>query len=274
MPRETPLAPDTLSLRYWNCSARGMLIRYMAYDAALDFVEEIVSVEETFVSGSWASNEKFSPEFSGPLKALPVVEHKGELINQTSACAQYVAEMAGFMPEAPADRAKAIMISSHIYEDIQVPIWDSFWGWKDWERDVLGGFGGPSSGLALKISNLEQILATSTSGFAVGSQISMADFSIFYVVESLTRRMLEVASGPDAVAMLFGDKPAIAQHLEMMSTRPNMASYLSSDIWHVYGPYWTGKGTLGDRTHELELGETELEGFETLASLLLQLSNT
>ena len=102
----------------------------------------------------------------------------------------------------------------------------------------------------------------------------MADFSIFYVVESLTRRMLEVASGPDAVAMLFGDKPAIAQHQEMMSTRPNMASYLSSDIWQVYGPYWTGKGTLGDRTHELELGETELEGFETLASLLLKLSNT
>ncbi|GIR82493.1 MAG: hypothetical protein CM15mP84_02410 [Cellvibrionales bacterium] len=121
MPRETPLAPDTLLLRYWNCSARGMLIRYMAYDAALDFVEEIVSVEETFVSGSWASNEKFSPAFSGPLKALPVVEHKGELINQTSACAQYVAEMAGFMPEAPADRAKAIMISSTFMKTSKCP---------------------------------------------------------------------------------------------------------------------------------------------------------
>jgi len=274
MPQETPAVPDTLLLRYWNCSARGMLIRYMAYDAALDFVDEVVSLEETFVSGSWASNEKFSAEFSGPLKMLPVVEHKGEIINQTSACAQYVAEIAGFMPEAPADRAKAIMISTHIHEDIQAPMWDSFWGWKDWERDVVGGSAGPSSGLALKVSNLEQILATSTSGFAVGSQISMADFSIFYVVESLTRRMLEVASGPEAIEMLFGDKPAIAQHQKMMRTRPNMASYISSDIWHVYGPYWTGKGTLGDRTHELGLGETELEGFETLASLLLQLSNT
>ncbi|MGB2522306.1 MAG: glutathione S-transferase family protein [Luminiphilus sp.] len=274
MPQETPAAPDTLLLRYWNCSARGMLIRYMAYDAALDFVDEVVSLEETFVSGSWASNEKFSAEFSGPLKMLPVVEHKGEIINQTSACAQYVAEIAGFMPEAPADRAKAIMISTHIHEDIQAPMWDSFWGWKDWERDVVGGSAGPSSGLALKVSNLEQILATSTSGFAVGSQISMADFSIFYVVESLTRRMLEVASGPEAIEMLFGDKPAIAQHQKMMRTRPNMARYISSDIWHVYGPYWTGKGTLGDRTHELGLGETELEGFETLASLLLQVSNT
>ncbi|MBR9795996.1 MAG: hypothetical protein GYB45_07995, partial [Gammaproteobacteria bacterium] len=137
MPQETPAAPDTLLLRYWNCSARGMLIRYMAYDAALDFVDEVVSLEETFVSGSWASNEKFSAEFSGPLKMLPVVEHKGEIINQTSACAQYVAEIAGFMPEAPADRAKAIMISTHIHEDIQAPMWDSFWGWKDWERDVV-----------------------------------------------------------------------------------------------------------------------------------------
>ena len=274
MPQETPAAPDTLLLRYWDCSARGMLIRYMAYDAALDFVDEVVSLEETFVSGSWASNEKFSAEFSGPLKMLPVVEHKGEIINQTSACAQYVAEIAGFMPEAPADRAKVMMISTHIHEDIQAPMWDSFWGWKDWERDVVGGSAGPSSGLALKVSNLEQILATSTSGFAVGSQISMADFSIFYVVESLTRRMLEVASGPEAIEMLFGDKPAIAQHQKMMRTRPNMASYISSDIWHVYGPYWTGKGTLGDRTHELGLGETELEGFETLASLLLQVSNT
>lgn len=271
MPQETDTATDTLLLRYWNCSARGMLVRYMAYDAALDFVDEIVSLEETFVSGSWAIKEKFSPEFSGPLKALPVVEHNGEIINQTSACTQYVAEFAGFMPEAPADRAKAIMICSHIYEDIQVPMWDSFWGWKDWERDVLGGYGGPTSALALKISNLEQILAASPSGFAVGSQISIADFAIFYVVESLTRRMLEVASGPDAVELLLGDKPAIAQHQTMMSTRPNIASYRKSDIWRVYGPFWTGKGTLGDRTHELGLGETELEGFETLASLLLRL---
>ncbi|MFL2502351.1 MAG: hypothetical protein ACJ0Q1_05460 [Luminiphilus sp.] len=116
-----------------------MLVRYMAYDAALDFIDEIVSLEETVVSGSWAVKEEFSPEFSRPLKAFPVVEHNGEIINQTSACSQYVAELAGFMPKTPADRARAIMICAHIYEDIQVPMWDSFWGWKDWERDVLGG---------------------------------------------------------------------------------------------------------------------------------------
>ena len=44
-------------------------------------------------------------------------------------------------------------------------------------------------------------------------------------------------------------------------------------MWHIYGPFWTSKGPLEDRTHELGMGETELEGFETLALLLLRLSN-
>ena len=271
MSQETHVSNDKILLRYWDCSGRGMLIRYMAYDAALNFVDEIVSVEETFL-GSWASKEKFLPEFSGPFKALPLVQHAGQIINQTSACTQYVAEIAGFMPEAPLDRAKAIMVASHIYEDIQMPMWDAFWGFKDWERDVIGGFGGPTSGLTLKFSNLEQTLSRSSSGFAVGSEISLADFAIFYVVDSFTLRMREVVSGPDAIEILFGDKPAIAEHQEMMNSRPNIASYRSSDMWRACGPYFTGKGPLGNRTHELEMGETELEGFETLALMLLKLS--
>ena len=84
--------------------------------------------------------------------------------------------------------------------------------------------------------------------------------------------MREVVSGPDAIEILFGDKPAIAEHQEMMSSRPNIASYRSSDMWRACGPYFTGKGPLGNRTHELEMGETELEGFETLALMLLNLS--
>jgi glutathione S-transferase len=247
-----------------------MLLRYMAYDAGLDFIDEVVSVEETFL-GTWASKEKFSPEFAGPLKALPVVQHNGEIINQTSACTQYVAEIAGFMPNLPIERAQAIMISSHVYEDIQMPMWDAFWGFKDWERDVIGGFGGPTSGLTLKFANLEQILSRSISDFAVGSEISIADFAIFNVVDGFTKRMLEVASGPSAIDMLFGEKPAIAQHQKMMGARPNIAKYRSSDMWHACGPFFTGKGPLGDRTHELGLGETELEGFESLAVLLGEL---
>ena len=64
MSQETHVSNEKLLLRYWDCSGRGMLIRYMAYDAALNFVDEIVSVEETFL-GSWASKEKFLQNFQG-----------------------------------------------------------------------------------------------------------------------------------------------------------------------------------------------------------------
>ena len=52
MPQDSDPPPDRLLLRYWDCSGRGMLIRYMAYDAALNFVDEVVSAEEKFISGS------------------------------------------------------------------------------------------------------------------------------------------------------------------------------------------------------------------------------
>ena len=81
--------------------------------------------------------------------------------------------------------------------------------------------------------------------------------------------MLEVESGPEAVQLLFGDKPFIAAHQEMMKARPNMSKYRNSAQWKKYGPYLSGKGVMGNRTHELELGETELEGIETLASKLV-----
>ena len=52
MPQDSDPSSDRLLLRYWDCSGRGMLIRYMAYDAALNFVDEVVSAEEKFISGS------------------------------------------------------------------------------------------------------------------------------------------------------------------------------------------------------------------------------
>lgn len=268
MSQTTHDSADKLVLRYWDCSGRGILMRYIAYDAGLDFVDDIISVEETFL-GSWATVEKFVPEFAGPFKALPVVQHNGETINETGACAQYVAEIAGYMPSTPLDRAKVAMICAHIYEDIHMPISDALWAFRDWDRDVIGGLGGPTSGLTLKFANLEDILKSSTSGFAVGAKISMADFAIFYIVDILTRRMLSVKSGPTAVELLFGDKPSIAKHQKMMSSRPNIAKYRNSDEWARYGHYLSGKGTVRDKTHELGLGDTELEGFEVLASKLV-----
>ena len=96
---------DKMILRYWNCAGRGMLMRYMAYDSGLDFTEELVDIDEDFLSGAWESTKKFLPELAGPFKALPVVQHNGVTINETGACAQYVAEIAGYMPKHPLDRA-------------------------------------------------------------------------------------------------------------------------------------------------------------------------
>ena len=263
------VSESKLVLRYWNCAGRGMLMRYMAYDADLDFIDDLVDIDEDFLGGTWESTKKFLPELAGPFKALPVVQHLGATINETGACSQYVAEIAGYMPKSPLDRAKVIMISDHIYEDILINISYALWGFRDWDRDVIGGFAGPTSGLPLKFSNLEDILVNSASGFAVGSEVSMADFAIFYIVDILTQRMLEVESGPAAVELLFGSKPALAKHQKMMSTRPNMSKYRSSAQWKLYGPYLSGKGVMGERTHELELGDTELEGIEILASKLV-----
>ena len=62
MPQENGVATNTLVCAT-GIVLRGMLVRYMAYDAALDFVDEIVSVEETFVGGSWAVKENFTGVF-------------------------------------------------------------------------------------------------------------------------------------------------------------------------------------------------------------------
>ena len=268
MPSLSEVPAETLLLRYWDCSGRGIIPRYMAYDAGLDFVDDIISVEETFL-GSWATVEKFQPGFAGPFKPLPVVQHRGEIINETSACAQYVAELAGYMPDNPLERAKATMIFAHIYDDVHMPISDAIWEFKDWDRDVIGGFGGPTAGLSLKVANLEETLRKNSSGYAVGSKISIADFAIYYIVDLLTRRMLSVNSGPSAVELLFSDKPAIADHQNMMGARPNIDKFRSSKAWASYGHFLTGKGTLKDKTHELGMGPTELEGFERLCSKLI-----
>ncbi len=113
-------------------------MRYMAYDAGLDFVDDIVDFEKDFLGGTWESTKKYIPELAGPFKALPVVQHNGSTINETGACAQYIAEIAGYMPKSPLDRARVIMICDHIYEDILINISYGLWGFREWDRDVIG----------------------------------------------------------------------------------------------------------------------------------------
>ena len=71
---------------------RPRQMRYMAYDADLDFIDDIVDIDEDFLGGTWENTKKFLPELAGPFKALPVVQHHGATINETGACSQYVAD--------------------------------------------------------------------------------------------------------------------------------------------------------------------------------------
>ena len=103
-----------------------MLMRYMAYDAGLDFIDDIVDIDEDFIGGTWESTKKFLPELAGPFKALPVIQHHGVTINETGACSQYVAEIAGYMPNNSLgwsyhqSESKIILIERYENEDANI----------------------------------------------------------------------------------------------------------------------------------------------------------
>jgi hypothetical protein len=113
-----------LLLRYWNCQGRGMLARYMAYDAGIDFTDDIVDGPSVFLGAppeDWGT-KKFHPDFAGAFKALPLVQHNGGSINETGACCQYIAEVCGYTPSDPMDRARVVMICDHVYEDLLINV--------------------------------------------------------------------------------------------------------------------------------------------------------
>ena len=93
---------------------------------------------------------QFELGFAGPFKALPVVEHKGLSVNETGACAQYVAELLGYMSTDIGERARVVMVCDHIYEDVLINVAYCIWDMCEWDRDCLGGFAGPGSGAPMK----------------------------------------------------------------------------------------------------------------------------
>lgn len=84
--------------------------------------------------------------------------------------------------------------------------------------------------------NLEGVLSASNSGFAVGNAVTMADFAIYYITDVVTEMLKKVASGPTAVELLFGDKPALAKHKAMMAARPGIIKLKASAQWADCAP--------------------------------------
>ena len=262
-------AQDKLTFRYWNCQGRGQLSRYMLHDSGIDFFDEVVNIPEIFGGGKWPAL-KVQEEFAGVFKALPVVNHQGTTLNETGACAQYVAELCGYMPTDTMERAKVVMVCDHVYEDIMINIGYAIWNFREWERDVIGGFAGPTSGVPTKFVNLEQMLAKSTSGYIVGDQLTMADFSVYMIVD-LMHSLLKTSepSGPEAFKLLVADKPKLLEHYAMMGARPNIVKHKASEGFKDSGRFWSGKGTFFEGTVEAGMGPSEKTELENFASKLV-----
>ena len=110
-----------------------------------------------FGGGLWPAM-KFDESKSGRFHAVPVLEHKGRSLNETNAIAYYVADQCGYLPADSMDRAEVLMISDHLHEDLIIPIAYAIWEFREWDRDVLGGFGGPNTGLLLPLGHQESQL--------------------------------------------------------------------------------------------------------------------
>ena len=96
---------NKLVLRYWNCAGRGMLMRYMAYDADLDFIDDLVDIDEDFLGGTWRKL-RFCRNTEHTVYSITGCAASWCYYQRDRACSQYVAEIAGYMPKSPLDRAK------------------------------------------------------------------------------------------------------------------------------------------------------------------------
>jgi glutathione S-transferase len=198
----------------------------MLKDSDVPHEDVIVSITDILGQGKWGEL-KHDPEFSGPFKALPVVHHRGVMLNESMAICEYIADVAGYMPLDPIERAQVNMIISHLYEDVLINITAGIWGFRDWDRDIIGGGGGPMSGLPTKFQNIEDVLKNSKSdhGYAVGSKISAADFAIFTVVDLMIEKLKPaIPDGEHAFERLVGNKPCLLQHHALIATRPRLAA--------------------------------------------------
>jgi glutathione S-transferase len=241
----------------------------MLYDSEVDFEEEVIDAVEIFGGGKWPE-VKFESG-AGRFHSVPTLEHKGRMLNETNAIAYYIAEQCGYMPTDPMDRAEVLMIADHIYEDVIVNVAYAIWDKRDWDKDVMGAFGSPDAGLPLKYRNLEGILSKSASGFAVGSQISLADYYIYYAVDMMYSHVKPATDGEKAFQLIMGDKTNLLKHYAMMNTRPKIVAYNASEKGKACRANFTAKAAFGEGTVAAGMGDSELTQWGTLSSKIVAL---
>ena len=118
------------------------------------------------------------------------------------------------------------------------------------------------------------MLTKSTSGYIVGDQITMADFSVFMIVDLMHSHLLpSKPSGHEAFKLLLGDKPALLKHHAMIGARSNTAKHRESEAFKNYGRFMTGKGPFFEGTVEGGMGLSEMSELENFALKLIAAYN-
>ena len=116
---------EKITIRYWNCQARGQVIRYMLFDSGHPFVDEIpVNAEE--------AQELQAAGKMGVCNYLPVYEgpdgEGGTLqLGQNKAIVHHVSKLLGYAPASSREYATADEAFHLAAEDVYSPIFLGIW---------------------------------------------------------------------------------------------------------------------------------------------------
>ncbi|KAK7102218.1 glutathione S-transferase 1-like [Littorina saxatilis] len=199
--------PADLKLVYFNLRGRAEFIRLMLAAAGQKYDEQLVSFEE------WP---KLKP--NTPFGSLPYIEYKGKTYGQSTAIGPFLAREFGLYGKTNADGCRIAEVSGLWEDQLTGGLVKSRFGKTDAEKaeavkkaleeDMPRFFG-----------YYEKFLKENgSSGFIVGKALSMADFYIYDMIDSI------VALKSDALK----DYPLLQKLKANVEANPKVKAYLAS----------------------------------------------
>ncbi|KAJ3255366.1 hypothetical protein HK104_007153, partial [Borealophlyctis nickersoniae] len=153
--------------------ARGEPIRLALHISSIPFVDERIEWSD------WPALKS-----STPFGELPVLHlEDGTQIAQSQAILRYVGKLSGLYPE---DRVKAAKVDQVMaaFEDLSTQLQPSIYEENlptrlQMRRDLIA----PSSRFTTLLRHLDALIASNGTGFAVGSSLTVADLSLYGLVD-------------------------------------------------------------------------------------------
>merc|ERR1712129_617140 len=161
-------------------------------------VEEVSALPDTF------------PCFAPPMVKFP----DGLLMGQTTAINVTLGKQLGFYPEGDADEAHALQVSLNVSDMLADELLHKS---KTKAEFVESCAEGARNDKWLK--NLESILASTGTGFAIGSKLTYADFAVY----SITKAYADLGD-------VLGRFPKLVAHKAMVSEFPKVKAFDAKSI--------------------------------------------